>query len=889
MNQRQIGTGVHRAPVAEAVERRVMFAVSFGTSATLAPIGTNTQDVAVADLNADGKLDVAAVTLSGGVSVFAGNGDGTFGARGDVDLSATVPDLTVIRAADLNGDALPDLVVTGATRGDVAVLINLGDLSFATPVTYATAGATYDVDLADFDKDGDLDLVYCSGTTAIIGILLNDGAGTFIAGATRTTAAPSRAIAATDWELDGDVDVVVATRDGENAIAVLLNAGDGTLPTIRKAQRMGSAKAIALADFNGDAKPDVLSFNEIGRRFASYGLETNFQDAIRRSRIYAEMRGDPVGGDYVDYDQDGDRDIVVLYANGRLVEVGQPRPYTYFDTELFDGSPANRFATADFNADGKPDFVLATADGLIVLQNGSSGGGGGGGGGGGDGVTPGDTDRDGVAGEPAALDLAITKLTLPPVFVPGDKGSVTVGLTNAGDATASGRVTVELFASADDTIDDGDAPLDTGTALANRPVRVAAGRTASLTGRFVVPAALANGSYSVLAKVTPLDVVGLSEPATSASTQTVQKVTSFGQVGDRRNVRYTFTDADGTLVTYALSGAGTGVVSDDGTSVTLDGTTAASRFTATTRAMRATSGSDALTSIANLTVNGPIAGITGKGLQLSGSLSVGDVRTVVLADLIGATDDVAVTLSGTTPVSITLGNVRNAVVISTAGIRSLRAGSWAAGAFATDRITAPWISALTVKQGWAADVVLSGIGAAGGNALGSARIGQGLNAALWSVAGNVGAVTVGGDVANGWVANIAGNLRSITTKGNFTGGSLAAANVGTFAVTGDVSGSTVRAGWYFGADNLADTPDDTGVVGSIAQVAIRNSLASSSFWAGVDTIGEPMAGGQIRRIGAIETVAPTGVEFRAATLPRTVRFDGVTLATDEDPRFVTMA
>ena len=80
--------------------------------------------LAVADLNGDSKLDaiVAGWDL---LSIFLGNGDGTFGARMDNDMGWPVYSLAV---ADFNGDSNQDLAYPKG--GGITVLFGNGDGSF---------------------------------------------------------------------------------------------------------------------------------------------------------------------------------------------------------------------------------------------------------------------------------------------------------------------------------------------------------------------------------------------------------------------------------------------------------------------------------------------------------------------------------------------------------------------------------------------------------------------------------------------------------------------------------------------------------------------------------------------------------------------------------------
>jgi hypothetical protein len=82
-------------------------------------IGHEPRALVAADLNSDGKLDLAACNSIGdAVGVLFSNGDGTFVAHVDYPIG---PGGGGLVAADLNGDGRPDLALTGG-GGTVTVL-----------------------------------------------------------------------------------------------------------------------------------------------------------------------------------------------------------------------------------------------------------------------------------------------------------------------------------------------------------------------------------------------------------------------------------------------------------------------------------------------------------------------------------------------------------------------------------------------------------------------------------------------------------------------------------------------------------------------------------------------------------------------------------------------
>lgn len=239
------------------------------------------RSVAVADFNNDGNLDLAVLspnTNAGGSSsgtnsqvvIFLGNGDGTFN-RNPVRINVNYG-VNAIAAADLNGDGLPDLIVTTVQR--VIVLMNQGNDVFSKPVNYrAGPGNSGQLVVGDFGN-GHADVAIVRRNTLGISVLLGNGDGTLAGPDFIRTGTMPVSIAEGDFNGDGKLDLAVANSDFRtSSLDILLGNGDGTF-TAKQAYFGGNfVDAIAVGDFNGDGKTDIAtaSFTSDLRVYAGNG------------------------------------------------------------------------------------------------------------------------------------------------------------------------------------------------------------------------------------------------------------------------------------------------------------------------------------------------------------------------------------------------------------------------------------------------------------------------------------------------------------------------------------------------------------------------------------------------------------------------------------------
>jgi len=243
--------------------------------------GAAAYSVVIADVNGDRKPDLV-VSNAGILGVLLNNGDGTFqpamtyDSGGDGAYAVTV--------ADVNGDGISDILVANGCAspcvggiGSVGVLFGNGNGTFQAPVTYASNGQnSYSIAVADLNGDGNPDIIlanWCSAESCSYGsvsVLLNNGDGTFQT-ATTFTSGGYRAVSVTVADVNGDgkPDLLVANLCANmncsplgGVVGVLLGNGDGTFqpPAIYESGGTG-AWSVALADVNGDGKPDISVAN----------------------------------------------------------------------------------------------------------------------------------------------------------------------------------------------------------------------------------------------------------------------------------------------------------------------------------------------------------------------------------------------------------------------------------------------------------------------------------------------------------------------------------------------------------------------------------------------------------------------------------------------------
>jgi hypothetical protein len=363
-------------------------AATFG-STTNYSTGNSIRAVAVADVNGDGKPDLLTANQTGTAGVLLGTGNGTFGTATTFSTGTGSSPFDIV-VADVNGDGKLDLLTANPGTSTAGVLLGNGNGTFGAVATFSsgTGSRPESIAVADVNGDGKLDLLTANGSTNTAGVLLGNGNGTFGTVSTFSTgvgSTPNKIVVA---DVNGDSQLDLLTlNEGTYNVGVLLGTGTGTFGAVTNYSTGGSQTQIsdiAIADVNGDGKPDLLAANygtdEAAVRLGT-GMSTGtFGPLATFNTGNTSATSAPTAIAVADVNGDGKLDL--LAANqGTLFTANQGSSSvgvllgngngTFAAAALF-GTGSNNptdIAVADVSGDGKPDLLtgnLSTGAGVLL-------------------------------------------------------------------------------------------------------------------------------------------------------------------------------------------------------------------------------------------------------------------------------------------------------------------------------------------------------------------------------------------------------------------------------------------------------------------------------------------------------------------------------------------
>ncbi len=357
------------------------------------PMPGNIQNAVLADIDGDGRLDMAILDRDAGQVHLLKNTS----TPGNISTNAfmSVADLSTgndprgVVVRDFDGDGQPDIAVANWADNTVSVFRNLGTSggitsnSFAAPIVFSVGPNPQDLKTGDLDGDGKSDLVTANnnyGTSDSVSVLRNlstPGNISFAPELALTGLPTCYWLALGDLDGDGKLDIAVSSFDQSQAVSVYRNTSSpGSLafaPNVDFSAG-GWGNGVALGDLDGDGKPDLAVVTQLPDHlsiFKNVSTPGSFSAGSLAPRVDYPTGWNPNGPAIGDLDGDGRPDISFAVGYGATLSIYQnlspfgPPPTGAPATNL----PAiSSFAPAS-GINGSTVTILGTNFSALVAEN----------------------------------------------------------------------------------------------------------------------------------------------------------------------------------------------------------------------------------------------------------------------------------------------------------------------------------------------------------------------------------------------------------------------------------------------------------------------------------------------------------------------------------------
>lgn len=316
-------------------------------------VAAEATSVTAADLNGDGRPEMIG---SGAAAIVASmNVDGTIAST--LRTVATGSFATPVIAGELTGGGGIDLAIVTTSPLALSVFPGNGDGTFQTPVATPLPTPMTDLVSGDFNRDGRADLALLASDAAQVHVMHAGSAGSFAAGAVLATRNKPTAIAAGDVDGDGFQDVVTAS-EGSSLTELFFGNGDGTFDPVVRQPSLPSVTAVIARDIEGDGQTDlailspstnsVAVMRNLGGR--TFGDPLSYAAVGGRALAVADLSGDSIAD-------------VALAAFDVLVYAGGPSGTLRHGRTWAEDDGPHRFSdvvAADFDGDGRTDIAMTS-------------------------------------------------------------------------------------------------------------------------------------------------------------------------------------------------------------------------------------------------------------------------------------------------------------------------------------------------------------------------------------------------------------------------------------------------------------------------------------------------------------------------------------------------
>jgi hypothetical protein len=295
----------------------------------------------------------------------------------------------MVSIADVNKDGNPDLLAANGGSANFSVYLGDGKGGFAQAngSPFPAGQEPNDITTADFNGDGNPDVAIPNHGVKSVTVLLGNGKGQFSFAPGSPFAVESRphphGIAVADFNGDKKPDIAVDSW-GENKVLVIFGKGDGTfqLPGTKIDVGRMPYQRLRAANLTADGNADIITSN-----FESSSVSVLLSDERGNfTRKDSPVPPDPFGIAIADLNGDRHPDIAIVHYSGHGTDPSKnalsvlfgdgkgnflPAKGSPFSTGHYPGT----LAAGDLNGDGIADIVVPNnLDGTLTIYLGGQSG-----------------------------------------------------------------------------------------------------------------------------------------------------------------------------------------------------------------------------------------------------------------------------------------------------------------------------------------------------------------------------------------------------------------------------------------------------------------------------------------------------------------------------------
>jgi hypothetical protein len=277
------------------------------------------RELAIEDLNGDGKKDIVIVTGDASNSIKVFKNTSTPGSISfDAFYSINVGGMSRLKLGDADADGFVDIFAAGSYSSSVTIVKNtstISTLSYGSTVSVGGFGGMRRLSLADVNRDGFLDIVGGNGSTTLVSTACASCGAISYSSPVSLTGAPSYMSAVQgDFNSDGKNDIMVQTECGGGIFIGLNSNTSGTISTGDFSFSNVQSTCygfMEVGDFNGDAKLDYVEGadgSSLGARLNTWTSGAYSSSSFQGSSL--NLGNAPQGMLICDFDNDNKSDVL---------------------------------------------------------------------------------------------------------------------------------------------------------------------------------------------------------------------------------------------------------------------------------------------------------------------------------------------------------------------------------------------------------------------------------------------------------------------------------------------------------------------------------------------------------------------------------------------------